>query len=75
MTSKLLRNLKRGDKFVIVDVDGKRKHTVEVQCVQETRCGHFTGKRMWEVIAIGGYPCWWGCSPVNGYSDTRIELA
>ena len=73
--SKLIRNLKPGDRFTIIDVDGKRTATVTVQAVQETRMGYFTRKRRWEVIVQGGYPWWWGCSPMVGYSDSRIELA
>lgn len=74
MKTKLIRNLKPGDKFKISSVSWhSHEATVEVARVQETRYG-LLRKRRWEVIVKGGYPWWWGCVPVSGYHNDRIEL-
>jgi hypothetical protein len=69
--SKLVRNVKRGDKFRI---RSERYEAVVTAAsdAQETRSGHFTRRRQWMIPA--NYPWWWGASAVTGYSDTRIEL-
>lgn len=72
MQTKLVRNLKAGDKLKLVDIDGKRTHLLEVRKVEETRPGYLTGKRQWKVV--GDYP-WWFPLPVVGYSNSRITLA
>ena len=74
MRTKLIRNLKPGDKFgVRTDFPGeKHRHAVvTVSCVQETRRGFMTGKRTWEVI--GDYP-WWFPHCITGYHNEKIEL-
>lgn len=70
---KLIRNLKKGDKFYVTDnTDGKnRRCLITVQTVQETRPGFLTGRRMWQVIA--DYPFWFSCG-VRGYSKDKIEV-
>jgi hypothetical protein len=73
MRTKLLRNLKRGDKLRVVDVDGKRTAIVTIHGVRHCGRGVGTGKHMYE--AMGDYPWWWGATGVTGYSDTRVELA
>lgn len=71
--SKLIRNLKPGDKFTVMDDTGDRLRTctVTVSSVRETRRAWFSGKRQWEVSA--DYPWWWPF-PVRGYSTDRINL-
>lgn len=69
--TKLIRNLKKGDKFVVRREDGVSA-TITVQGVQETQRAWFTGKRQWEVIAHD-WPFWW-CFGLRGYSTDRIGL-
>ena len=71
MKTKLIRNLKKGDQFTVFDCDYRRHQTVTVQCVQETRRGFMTGKRMWQVI--GDFPWWFACG-VTGYHNDKIEV-
>jgi hypothetical protein len=71
--SKLIRNLKRGDRIRLTDIDGKRTAVITVAAVQERRQSWFTGRRMWEVCSPD-WPWWWGLMGITGYSDTRIDL-
>lgn len=67
--TRLYRNLKKGDKFV---VRFENKSTiVVVSSVNETRRFHFSGKRCWEIHA--NYP-WWFPGPIRGYSTDKIEI-
>ncbi len=71
--SKLIRNLKPGDKFYVTDdTDGKnRRKLITVIAVQETSSGFLTRRRRWKVIA--DYPFWFSCG-VTGYSNDRIGV-
>lgn len=72
MKTKLIRNLKKGDKFRIsCESPVRRSAIVTVSHVQETIRGPFSGRRVWQVL--GDYPWWWGF-PVRGYSDSKMEL-
>ena len=73
-TSKLYRNLKLGDKFVVsTDLSCPRQYraVVTVTAVQETSRAWFTGRRQW--VVHGNYPWWWTL-PIRAYSDDRTDL-
>lgn len=70
MKTKLIRNLKPGDKLQIRSES--RSAVVTVRRVQEIPQGIATGRRRWEVSA--DYPFWWGLTGVIGYSSDRIEV-
>lgn len=79
MKTKLFRNLKPGDKFVVYrDILGVEKLKVSqthaivtVISVQETTRAHFSGKRQWQVN--GNYPWWW-VTPICAYANEKTEL-
>lgn len=74
MSTKLYRNLKKGDKIVLLDETDYpkiRKHILIVSSVRECSRAWFTGKRQWEVS--GNYPFWFPF-PIRAYSNDRTEL-
>jgi hypothetical protein len=68
--TKLYRNLKKGDQFMVKREDGKTA-IVTVNRVQETIKAWFSGRRQWEIH--GDYPWWWNF-PIRAYSNDRVEL-
>jgi hypothetical protein len=72
--SKLLRNLKPGDRYTIQGTEPHQRLTLTVLRVEETSMGCFTGKRRWAVHSVERRPFWFQF-PVIGYSDERIALA
>ncbi len=72
--TKLYRNLKPGDRFIVETdwvIKEHRTAVVTVSCVKETYICPFTSKRQWRVL--GNYP-WWFSGPIHVYSDERVEL-
>jgi hypothetical protein len=70
--TKLIRNVRKGEKFIVRDALSGRVTTVVAGNAQETIPGFMTGKRQWMIP--GNYPWWWGCSAVTGYSKDKIEV-
>lgn len=74
--SKLFRNLKAGDKFVVETGYGIKDYRTAVVTVHEVRRiaekGCFTGKTQWNVY--GTFPAWWGSNHTTVYATDRVEL-
>jgi hypothetical protein len=76
MRTKLIRNLKRGDQFIVNGIftpihREPRNAIVTVQAVQETCRGYMTRKRQWMVV--GDFPWWFSCG-IIGYHNDKIEI-
>ena len=72
--TKLYRNLKAGDKFVVHDNTDPKKHrtaVVTVSGVREIARGFISHKRQWEVS--GDYP-WWFVHAIIAYSTDKVEV-
>lgn len=73
--TKLFRNLKPGEKFVVETGYGVKQHyssVVTVSCVRETCLSWLTGKRQWNVF--GNFPWWWGGKCTTIGSKDRVEV-
>lgn len=68
--SRLVRNLKPGDRLRVIGDNESR--IVTVSRVQETRAGFLTKRRMWEAILSS--PPFWFPNTITGYHDTRVEV-
>ena len=71
--SKLFRNLKPGDRFVVSAESGLRTvtHVVNVTIVRDGGHNYFTGKREW--VVHGTYPWWWSRAIRATYNE-RTEV-
>ena len=74
--SKLFRNLKAGDKFVVETGYGIKDYRTAVVTVHEVRRiaekGWFTGKTQWNVYRT--FPACWGSNHTTVYATDRVEL-
>ena len=71
MASRLLRNLRPGDRFRITGVAGQSAVVTTVR-VDKIGRGYFSGDMQYAVVVAEDLPFWF--PRITGYSDTVIDL-